>query len=108
MSRDDDGELVVREDGILMVLEEGEYCCVCKAHKDLMRFGMGDPADPMIFTVCNPCFDKRSDKSRFVDWLAKEMEESLASQPDKWRKNPDGTWTDLENPFPSELQGEQQ
>ena len=91
--------IVVRESDILMVLEEGEFCCVCEIHKDLMRFGIGDPADPLVFTVCNPCFAKNeSGDSRFHHWFVGEVEKSLAARPDEWRKNPDSTWGKVGEP----------
>lgn len=91
-SEEDNGPVVARFGRTLMVLEEGEYCCVCKAHEDLIRFGLGNEADPLVFTVCNPCFDKGSDRSRFHTWLVAEFEKAFESAPDKWRKNTDGTW----------------
>jgi hypothetical protein len=83
---------------VLMVLEPGEYCCVCRAHEDLVRFGLGDRSDPLVFTVCNPCF--AGEQSKFHEFLAGEFEKALAERPDKWRKNPDGTWGPVDTKKP--------
>ena len=98
MSDDDERErTVVKRDGPnLFIYEEGEFCCVCEStdYGTLGRYGFGDPASPLEFTVCNSC---RSSNA-FRDWLAGEFEKVLASRPDQWRKNPDGTWTEIKNP----------
>lgn len=88
----DNDQVVVRRGNVLLVLEEGEYCCVCKAVDHLHALGFGDPADPLTYTVCDPCFNQ---SERFHKFLANEFEEALASDPDRWRKNPDGAWTEL-------------
>lgn len=65
-----------------------DYCIVCLTENDLQHWGLGDPKDPMPYTVCKPCMDG----GKFRDFLASEFEQALAAAPDKWRKNPDGTW----------------
>lgn len=88
---------VIRRDGNnLLVLNEDGYCCVCKeADWDKLQwFQMGDsdPENPLKFTVCKSCTDE---PDRFRDYLAAQFEESLASDPAHWRKNPDETWSEL-------------
>ena len=93
-SSTDEIETVVKRDGPnLFVYEEGEFCCVCKStdHDGLQRFGFGDPANPLTFTVCNPCHGG----GRFHEWLAGEFVRAMIVH-DENRKLPDGRWTTRE------------
>ena len=91
MSQDE--PIIYKTDDGLVILEEGEFCCVCRGVESLSRIAMGDPADPLKYTVCDPCFSSE----RFHDYVANEFEKMFVSQPDRWRKNPNGTWSAIGN-----------
>lgn len=89
--------ILVRHRGTLMVLEHGEYCCVCKTTDNLIAMELPTGDEPLKFTFCKDC-----EGDKFTAWLANDLEKCLASQPDKWRKNPDGTWHPLDQPEQTE------
>lgn len=83
------------------IYEEGEVCDVCGGIENLGSWGFPkdhpamatlDPdEEPHLWTVCASCFD---DKETFLNWLAKEFEDALASNPDEWERLPNGKWRD--------------
>ena len=93
---DDKLERVVkREGGNLLVLNEDEYCCVCKSTDwdSLTWFGIGHGLDDphlLKFCCCKSCYPER-----FKTYLAGEFEKALSSRPDQWRKNLNGTWSEI-------------
>jgi len=85
--------VVVRDRGILMVLEEGEYCCVCKTHKNLIAFQLGsvpghEDSEPLRYTVCNPCFETKTMTAGSLNGLPENLRQRSALIPKNGERIP--------------------
>lgn len=80
------------------IYEDGEYCEVCGTTEQLGRWGHGKKAEPLVFTVCQTCYD---DPAKFRDWLAAQFEAALEADP-TMMKLPNGKWTTRPQTLPSD------
>lgn len=64
---------------------EDRVCVACKAATE-RRFAVGDPANPIVYHVCQECHDDGS----FVSWVAEQLERALDEAGYESRIGPDG------------------